>query len=196
MTNLLGCGRNQTAPHGARHSSSFSNPMLTSRTWTASLLDTRSWKVLVIPCNRASPERIYPHRSYFDRKCDPGLVDLRAARTSGRRDWNGLRDPRRRQDQPALCLRRTARRRANRRTYALLAQALNQLAESSNVVPIASAAPGDRARGARDEGEVEGEVLNLQPLTSENDEECSGGEIRTHNLAGAFERNECQHPLE
>ena len=66
---------------------------------------------------------------------------------------------------------------------ALLAEALNQLAESSNVVPIASAAPGDRARGARDEGEVEGEVLDLPPLTSENEEKCSGGETRTLNLA-------------
>jgi hypothetical protein len=32
-------------------------------------------------------------------------------------------------------------------------------------------------------GEVEGEVLELAPLTSENDEKCSGGETRTHNLA-------------
>jgi integrase len=66
---------------------------------------------------------------------------------------------------------------------ALLAQALNQLAESSNVVPIVGASRSDRARGARDEGEVEGEVLDLPPLTSENEEKCSGGETRTHNLA-------------
>ena len=66
---------------------------------------------------------------------------------------------------------------------ALLAQALNQLAESSNVVPIATTSRSDRAHGARYEGEVEGEVLDLPPLTSENEEECSGGEIRTHNLA-------------
>jgi hypothetical protein len=38
-------------------------------------------------------------------------------------------------------------------------------------------------RGARDEGEVEGEVLDLPPVTSENDERCSGGETRTLNLA-------------
>jgi integrase len=65
----------------------------------------------------------------------------------------------------------------------LLAQALNQLAESSNVVPIVDVARSDRARGARDEGEGEGEVLDLPPLTSENGEKCSGGETRTHNLA-------------
>ena len=66
---------------------------------------------------------------------------------------------------------------------ALLAPALNQLAESSNVTGIERPSPGVRARGARDEGEVEGEVLVLPLLTSENDEECSGGETRTHNLA-------------
>ena len=65
---------------------------------------------------------------------------------------------------------------------ALLALALNQVAESSNVVPIPSVSPGDRAV-AREEGEVEGEVLELPPLTSENEEKCSGGETRTHNLA-------------
>ena len=36
---------------------------------------------------------------------------------------------------------------------------------------------------ARDEGEGESEVLDLPPLTSENEEKCSGGETRTHNLA-------------
>ncbi len=66
---------------------------------------------------------------------------------------------------------------------ALLAQALNQFAESSNVVPIVSASPGDRGRSAHDDPEVEGEVLELPPLTSENDEESSGGETRTLNLA-------------
>ena len=66
---------------------------------------------------------------------------------------------------------------------ALLAQVLNQFAENSNVVPIASASPGDRARSAHDDPEVEGEVLDLPPLTSENEGECSGGETRTHNLA-------------
>jgi hypothetical protein len=29
-----------------------------------------------------------------------------------------------------------------------------------------------------------------------NDEECSGGEIRTHNLAGPLEQDENQHLLE
>jgi hypothetical protein len=66
---------------------------------------------------------------------------------------------------------------------ALLAQALNQFAESSNLVPIASASPGDRARGAHDGGEGEDEVLDLPPLTSTNDDESSGGETRTLNLA-------------
>jgi integrase len=66
---------------------------------------------------------------------------------------------------------------------ALLAQELNRYAAGSNVVPIATSSPGDRARGARDEGEKEGEVLELPPLSSENDDECSGGETRTLNLA-------------
>ena len=30
---------------------------------------------------------------------------------------------------------------------------------------------------------MEGEVLDLPPLTSENEQESSGGETRTHNLA-------------
>ena len=79
---------------------------------------------------------------------------------------------------------------------ALLAQALNQLAESSNVVPIVDASRSDRARGARDEGEVEGEVLGLPPLTSENEEKCSGGETRTHNLAVPPDEDPEQHQLE
>jgi hypothetical protein len=66
---------------------------------------------------------------------------------------------------------------------ALLAQALNRFAESSNVVPIASTSPGDRTGSARDDPEVEGELLDLPPLTSENEEESSGGETRTLNLA-------------
>jgi hypothetical protein len=85
---------------------------------------------------------------------------------------------------------------ASEERNALLAQALNQLAESPNLVPITSASPADRARGARDKDVGEGEVLALPPLTSETEQKCSGGETRTHNLAGAFERNECQHPLE
>ena len=36
---------------------------------------------------------------------------------------------------------------------------------------------------AHDDAEVEGEVLDLPSLTSTNDEECSGGETRTLNLA-------------
>ena len=39
------------------------------------------------------------------------------------------------------------------------------------------------APAARDDGEVEGEALDLPPLTSEKNEKCSGGETRTHNLA-------------
>ncbi len=50
-------------------------------------------------------------------------------------------------------------------------------------MPITHELSGDRARGARDKAEVKGEVLELPPLTSENEEKCSGGETRTHNLA-------------
>jgi hypothetical protein len=64
-----------------------------------------------------------------------------------------------------------------------LAQALNALTIGNNVVPLTHELLGDRARGGRDEGEVDGEVLELPPLTSENDDKCSGGETRTHNLA-------------
>jgi hypothetical protein len=63
------------------------------------------------------------------------------------------------------------------------AQALNAFTIGDNVVPLTHELSGDRARGARDEGEAEGEVLELPPLTSENDAKCSGGETRTHNLA-------------
>ena len=69
---------------------------------------------------------------------------------------------------------------------ALLAQALNPYANGSNVVPTAHPSPGDRARSAHDDGvkgETEGEYVELDPLTRENETECSGGEIRTHNLA-------------
>jgi hypothetical protein len=59
-----------------------------------------------------------------------------------------------------------------------------------------TSSPGDRARRARDQPEGEGEVLDLPPLTSTIDEECSGGETRTLNLAGALEQDEYQHPLE
>jgi hypothetical protein len=44
---------------------------------------------------------------------------------------------------------------------AILAQALNQFAEPSNVVSIMSTSPGDRARSTHDDPEVEGEVLDL-----------------------------------
>jgi hypothetical protein len=53
----------------------------------------------------------------------------------------------------------------------------------SNVAPITTSSPGDRARSAHDHHEVEGEVLELEPLTSHNDVERSGGETRTLNLA-------------
>jgi hypothetical protein len=49
---------------------------------------------------------------------------------------------------------------------------------------------------SRDEGEAEGGVLDLTPLTSQNDEKCSGGEIRTHNLAAAPDDISEQHQLE
>ena len=66
---------------------------------------------------------------------------------------------------------------------ALLAQALNPFTGGDNVVPIARGDERARARRARDERVVEGEVLDLPPLTSANDEESSGGETRTLNLA-------------
>ena len=66
---------------------------------------------------------------------------------------------------------------------ASLAQALNPSRWATTSSRSRSASPGDRARGARDEGDGEGEVLDLPPLTSENDEKCSGGETRTLNLA-------------
>ena len=53
----------------------------------------------------------------------------------------------------------------------------------------------DRGRCARDEGEAEGEVVAPPTLTSANDEECSGGETRTLNLAGSPEEDQYQHPL-
>ena len=54
------------------------------------------------------------------------------------------------------------------------AQALNPFTRGDKRGPDGARVTGDRARIARDEGEVEGEVLDLPPLTSENDEECSG----------------------
>jgi integrase len=66
---------------------------------------------------------------------------------------------------------------------ALLAEALNPFTSGGNVVPIARRDKGDRARGARKRGGVEGDVLDLPPLTSTNDVESSGGETRTLNLA-------------
>jgi hypothetical protein len=59
--------------------------------------------------------------------------------------------------------------------------ALNAFTIGDNVVPLTHELSGDRARGVRGEGE--GEVLDLPSLTSENKEECSGGETRTLNLA-------------
>jgi hypothetical protein len=79
---------------------------------------------------------------------------------------------------------------------ALLAEALNPYTPTENVVPISTAAESVRARSAHDDPQVEGEVLDLPSLTSGNDEECSGGETRTLNLAGPLEHDEYQHPLE
>jgi hypothetical protein len=42
---------------------------------------------------------------------------------------------------------------------ALLAQALNAFTMGDNVVPLTHELSGDRVRGARDEGEVDAEVL-------------------------------------
>jgi hypothetical protein len=74
---------------------------------------------------------------------------------------------------------------------AVLAQGSIQIRRGSNVVPIATSLPS-----AHDNAEVEGEVLDLPPLTSTYEEECSGGETRTLNLAGPLEQDEHQYPLE
>ena len=66
---------------------------------------------------------------------------------------------------------------------ATLAQELNAFTVGNNIVPLTHELSGDRARGEGGEGEEEGEVLKLPPLSSENDEESSGGETRTLNLA-------------
>ena len=66
---------------------------------------------------------------------------------------------------------------------ALLAQELNRYTEAPKMVPIDHLPESVRARSAHDSPEVDGEVIDLPPLTSENDEESSGGETRTLNLA-------------
>jgi hypothetical protein len=82
---------------------------------------------------------------------------------------------------------------------ALFAQKLNTYTKGSNVVPIASESEGDRARSAHEGAEAdgsEGELVELRALTSENDDERSGGEIRTHNLAVPPDEDPEQHQLE
>ena len=66
---------------------------------------------------------------------------------------------------------------------ALLAQELNRYTEGANVVSFDKSLQPDRARSAHDEGEAEGEVTLTPSLSRENDEESSGGETRTLNLA-------------
>ena len=70
--------------------------------------------------------------------------------------------------------------------------ALNAFTMGDNVVPLTHELSGDRARGVRGEGEV----LDLPPATSENEEESSGGETRTLNLAAAPDEDFEQHQLE
>ena len=48
----------------------------------------------------------------------------------------------------------------------------------------------------RDEGVVEGEALDVPSLARENDDESSGGETRTLNLAAAPDEDSEQHQLE
>jgi hypothetical protein len=67
----------------------------------------------------------------------------------------------------------------------------------ANIVPFAHELSGDRAHGAwRVARGEEGDVLDLPPLTSENEEESSGGETRTLNLAAAPDDFSEQHQLE
>jgi hypothetical protein len=78
-------------------------------------------------------------------------------------------------------------------------EALNPFTNGSTVVQIASVSEGDRARSAHDGDEMkegDGTLVELPALTSDNDEKCSGGETRTHNLADALEQDKYQHPLE
>ena len=53
-----------------------------------------------------------------------------------------------------------------------------------------------RARSAHDDSQAKGEVVALPPLSSANDEECSGGETRTLDLVGLSKNADYQHPLE
>ncbi len=57
---------------------------------------------------------------------------------------------------------------------ALLAQELNRYAEGANVVSLEHSLQPDRARSAHEDPEVEGEVIDLPPLSSENDENAPG----------------------
>ena len=66
---------------------------------------------------------------------------------------------------------------------ALLAQALNRYAEGANLIPLDESLHRDRARSAHDDPLGIGEVVELPVLTSTNDDESSGGETRTLNLA-------------
>jgi hypothetical protein len=75
---------------------------------------------------------------------------------------------------------------------ALLAQPLNLHAEGSKLVQIASKSEGDRASRAHyvaGADKSERELLELSLAT----QKCSGGEIRTHNLAGAPDEDPEQH---
>ena len=80
--------------------------------------------------------------------------------------------------------------RQNRRGYATFGS-------DGSAGPLAQSLHQAMARAKRvTDGEVEGEVLDLPPRTSENEEKCSGGETRTHNLAGAHDEDPEQHRLE
>jgi hypothetical protein len=72
---------------------------------------------------------------------------------------------------------------ASEKRDAKLAQALNAFTMGDNVVHSHTNSQEIARVAARDGGDVEGEVLDLPPLTSENEDKCSGGETRTHNLA-------------
>ena len=63
-------------------------------------------------------------------------------------------------------------------------------------IPIQQFSSSAGSDWARDAGEVDGEVLELPPLTSENEEKCSGGETRTLNLAEDQDEDPEQHQLE
>jgi hypothetical protein len=66
---------------------------------------------------------------------------------------------------------------------ALLADALNPYTQAGIVVPIGIGHEKDRARSAHERDDHISDLVDAPPLTSGYEEESSGGETRTLNLA-------------